>query len=276
MAVNMPWKELWEALKKDPLYQLDGFAERCIGELEPGSPAEYQYLDGIEGPQARLLHLLCDLGDLARVDNGGGKRDDAERLQYQVDPDFDFPYYSASLEWERPDDWDYSLHSAFVGEPIFMVDLEVMKDFLRAQRLPLPDAYFRSEPDTTDKVEKLYREKYGDRPIYLEDVRELLESVSAKRMANENATGSGAETPEEMAERLRKKYAHCEDRVGRIAKDLDEAFPRPPWPKSARPISNLKMGKFVSYPADKVLGKEGYRSKGKRARKLVEQGYFSA
>lgn len=174
MAVNMPWKELWEALKKDPLYQLDGFAERCIGELEPGSPAEYQYLDGIEGPQARLLHLLCDLGDLARVGNGGGKRDDAERLQYQVDPDLDFPYYSASLEWERPDDWDYSLHSAFVGKSIFMVDLEALKSFFRAIRLPLPHAYFPSESDTTDKIEKQYREKYGDRPIYLDDVRELM------------------------------------------------------------------------------------------------------
>lgn len=160
MAVNVPWKELWQALKKDPLYSQEGFARRCIEELETGVPAEYQYLDDIEGPQAHLLHLLCDLGDLARLDNGRGKRDDAERLQYRVKPNLVLSYSST--------------FSAFAGEAIFMIDVEVLITFLRARRLPLPSACFPSEPDTTDMIGKLYREKFGDRPIYLDDVRVIM------------------------------------------------------------------------------------------------------
>jgi hypothetical protein len=271
MAVNIPWKELWEALKNDPLYHLEGFAERCIEELESDTPAEYQYLDDIKGPQAHLLHLLCDLGDLARLDNGEGKRDDAEQLQYQVDPDYAFPFYDTFFWWEWPDDWDYSLYSALVGEPIFMVDLDALKVFLRAERLPLPHECFGSEPDATDEIEKLYREKSGDRPIYLDDVRELLEIDSAKRMANENATGSSAETPEEMAERLRERYGILDkfERRAIMAKELDEAFPCPVGQKTKPLISNAHMGRLVADP-NKLLSWEGYKSKGKDARKRAK------
>lgn len=254
MVVNKPWKELWEALKNDPLYHLEGFCERCIEELKPDTPAEYQYLDGIEGPQARLLHLLCDLGDLARLDNGGGKRDDAERFQYQ-------------------DDWDYALFSAFVGSPLFMVDCDALKDFLRAKQLPLPYAPFSLEPDSTGRIVELYTEKCGEHPRYLDNVRELLESDLVKRAAIENATGSIDETPEKMAERLREKYSQCtkEERFGRIAKELDEAFPCQSGCEKNPPISDMKMGKLVSFPAEGPLSREGYRSRGKRARKLAGQ-----
>ncbi|QGY39039.1 hypothetical protein GM415_02430 [Pseudodesulfovibrio cashew] len=79
-------------------------------------------------------------------------------------------------------------------------------------------------------------------------------------------------TPEEMAPWLHEKYKHCSGRNLRaeVARELDDSFPCPEDRKNNPVISNYQMGRLVSHP-DEVLSVEGFRSRGKSARKRAQK-----
>ncbi|QJB56554.1 hypothetical protein [Pseudodesulfovibrio sp. zrk46] len=80
------------------------------------------------------------------------------------------------------------------------------------------------------------------------------------------------ECPEEMAERLMVKYRGLtpEARSLAVAKELDAAFPCPAGEEHNPPISYRLMGMLISSP-DEDLSPDGYKSRGKRVRLLLER-----